>query len=316
MAWTSLALLVPATAPAGRMLGSATEELLRDHVHVLIGRALDRQDGRIRFAFEESLHGDMRSRAAILVTPATHNRVKIGSHYIVAFTDYRTDPFYREGLVLDPRAPRVVSLALVEDFVLEDRPETRRLVLGANDPTMAPRAQVSDALTLLASDDVFAQRFAALELYGREDLRLAASDQDRARWSKLLHAGATETQAQDFLYRAALRLPPDSDRAWIANGARDVLNLNELPVDFRSSLPALLTTALDALAKTGNTTDTAQLAPLLRADHPGIAKAALSAMDALDRPTTLTLANQLLLTGANGSELRRALQAYVTRWQE
>lgn len=304
-------------ADAGRMLGSATDEVVRAHIHILAGHAKGRvSDHRIRFVFQSALHGTLRSEANVLVSEATRDRVQAGQPYIVAFTDYRNNPLLREGLEPDPQAPRVVSVALVGDFVLDDRPETRLLIAGAREPTLPATDQLAAALDLLASNDPFSQRFAAMELYGREGLRAVLDDPLRQRWSLLLRAGAIDTQAQDFLFRAALRLPKRHDRAWIAEGARDVLDLTKLHVDFDSTRPALFATALNALAQTGKPTDTRRLAPLLRANHPGIAKAALAAMDVLDRDATLVLANQLLLAGPRSSELERALQAYVTRWEE
>ncbi len=317
LAAAALALALSSThsAEASRQLGAASDEILTTYAQVVVGRALEKlEDGRVRFSIVERFHGKETANADVLVNEDTYARVEVDQQYLVAYSRFRKNPLLRDVVEPDPRGAVAVSTTLVGEFVLADRPATRRLLAGAAKGKGSKRAQARAAITLLAGDDLAATRFAAMELYGRETLRSTVATRMSDDFAVWLRAGAVDPQAQEFLFRAARR--SKGERSWLASGARDVLDALELPLDPVSPLPSLALTAMEALADTGTADDAVILERFVAARNPGVAKMAIRSMDRIDRAHTLVRANAWINDSSLLEETRRSLHAYISKHEE
>lgn len=312
--------LFASPAVAGKQLGAVTGEIFTDHGQVVACEVLDKLDeNRIRIRIGSRFHGDESAATVeVLVGDATWAAIEEGGRYLIAYSSVRKNPRLRAVVERDPRGAVVIKTTLVGDFVLADRPASRRLVAGAAGKG-SKRAQAKAALELIAGDDVAATRFAAMELYGREDLRNAVATRMTEAWAATLVSGAVDAEAQDFLFRAGRRI--EGHRPWLAEGARDVLGGLDMPLDPISPLPSLAVTVMDALSETGTAEDAGLIERFVASRNPGVAKAALRSMDRLDRAYTLARANRWLRVGRLGEqplleEVMSTLRGYVTRHEE
>ena len=74
-------------------------------------------------------------------------------------------------------------------------------------------------------------------------------------------------------------------------------------------------TAARGLQQTGNADDIALLTPLLYSNNPGVAKAALAAINHFDHEAAVALTQQALTRGWVHSETRRAMTVFLQRGQ-
>lgn len=302
---------------AAKPLGTTSSEVIKGHITIAVGKAIEKEaDHRVRFAFSDSLYGTAPEHESLSMQPETHAWIQRGHAYLVAYSPLRKNQLLRKGLEPHPNGPTIIATTLAGDFVLEDSPAVRQLILGPLGKGAAIAEQAEATFAALECDDTGAVRFATMELYGRQDLRDAVDDAMMKRWAALLHADGVDPIAQEFLYRAALRLPATTQRDWIAEAGRDLLSNLELPLDPGSPLPQLSIITMDAIAKTGTKEDVSQITSFLEARHPGIAKGALAAMDQLDPAGTIERARTWLAKDDLLDETRRVLRAYLDRHEE
>ena len=76
-------------------------------------------------------------------------------------------------------------------------------------------------------------------------------------------------------------------------------------------MPGLVRTALTGLAQAGNRNDVRRVSAHLKSNAPGVAKAALAALDTLDREAAVAAVNSALENDAMHRETKRAFEAYL-----
>ena len=154
-------------------------------------------------------------------------------------------------------------------------------------------------------------RFVAAELLLRPELQEIVAPQDVEVLRKRLRTLAPDPLSRDLLLRAASTVAEREGGAWLAEECRHVLASYGTELDLGSPVPALLVTAAKALGKTGSAKDLKLLEGHFYSNNPGVAKAALTAMDGFDPAATAKAVKKALEKGGLHTESRRAMERYL-----
>lgn len=230
-----------------------------------------------------------------------------GETYVVGYTAYRQIPLLRGGLELDPDGPRVLELPGVGPAWFADTPQIRLLVTS---PEAEKRALLDAIFGLMAGSEPGGRRFAVLELALRPGLHGAVTAADLGVVQRELRS-AEDPMAREFLLQAARDLAGRFGGAWLAEICRAILAEAGTEYDLTSYVPQLVLTAVQTLEEFGGEEDVPRLAPLLHANNPGVAKAALGALDALAPAAALARALAACRAGDLHPETRRALGRFL-----
>lgn len=312
LAW-SLAAAVAASDVGAVRLGPPSEALVKEPHLVAAVEALEVLDGG-RVAFK---------RRAVLLGDGIPERIEVrfleevpavapGERYVLGYQTLRRVAHSRTLYEVDPAGPSVVRLPVLGDALFEDTPEVRRIILSAAGEEKATARELLDAVVRqLEHPQVFSLRFVATELLFRPQLQDLVGPREVRVIRERLGALESDPLSRDLLLQAASTFPRVEGGGWLAEESRRVLSSYATELDLSSGVPSLLVTAAKALAKTGTAADLPLLENHLFSNNPGVAKASLKAMDALDRAAAVVAAKKALGQDGLHAESRRALEAYL-----
>ncbi|RMH21727.1 MAG: hypothetical protein D6696_05145 [Acidobacteria bacterium] len=275
-------------------------------------------DGRAAFVRRQLLLGDraeeeMPPELVVRMGPEALAAIEIGRTYVLGYTRLRPAARQRRVYEEDPLGPSVVALPGVGDALLDDTPAIRRLVTT---PAEGDRRTLEAVLDQLARPGALSQRFAAAELLLRRELQELVTAADVKRLQAVLAAPELDPMAHDVLLRAAEPLAARFGGEWLAEDCRRVLKAHGTELDLHSFVPSLVLTAARILGKVGNRDDVPLLARHLLSNNPGVAKAALPSMAALDPVATGERVRELVARDDLLAETRRVLERYLNQRAE
>ncbi len=310
-----LGLLLSGPAGAARPLGPPIEELLADPELIRIASvtALEKTDSQtIRFAVRKRVSGEAPDEVLLRTDAATAATVVVGSRYVVAWSHLRKNRRFREGYETDPDGPAIAKVRGPGTVALfEQTPEISYLfspgVVG--DPAQAER-QLDALLEQMGRADPRSRSLVASQLLLRPDLSAKMDQRRAAKLESLLALDELIPQHRDLLLQTALRMDAELQGRWLAETFRKVIIQYGTQYDLSSFVPALVLTAARGLQQTGDAGDVELLSTLLYSNNPGVAKAALAAMDSLDRGAAAAKVEQALRRDWIHTETRRALNRY------
>jgi hypothetical protein len=313
-------LILAATPPAdaAKRLGPPIEELQKnpERNRIVVAEAREKPEpGKILFAVSGRLSGNSTDEVLLRTDEATFSSVETGGSYILAWTDQRKNPRPTGGWEADPEGPRTLqTVGLGTTAVFEDTPELRLLF---NPATMADTdsagKQLDALLAQLQREDPRSRGLVITELYLRKDLTAMMVPAQVAVVQQVLREVGLEPQLRDLLLRTTLQLAPKLTAPWLAEELRHIIIRYGTQYDLTSFVPSLVRTAARGLQQVGEPEDIGLLDILLYSNNPGVAKAALAAMDHFDPGAAGYKAQQALERGWIHGETRLALQRYLAQ---
>jgi len=316
----ALGILMLAASPptlAAKRLGPPIEELQSapKRVRIVVAEAREKPEaGKILFAVTGEISGKSPDELLLRTDEQTFIDVKTGQSYVVVWTDKRRGSSPGKRWETDPDGPATLQTTAVgATTVFEDTPELRFLFAPATmaDDTTAGR-QLDALLTQMQREDPRSRGLVITELLLRDDLTALMGPEQITIVKNVLETADLEPLHRDYLLRSALRLPSEVTAPWLAEQFRKVIILNGTQYDLASFVPALVRTAARGLQQVGEPPDIALLGTLLYSNNPGVAKAALAAMDHFGPETAAGKARQALARGWIHGETRLALEHYLT----
>ena len=311
-----LMLAMMQSAIAARRLGPPVEELQTDpnHTRIVIAVAREKaESNRILFSISNRLSGEAPEEVLLQTNEETFAGVVAGRSYVVAWTYLRRNRGVPGGWEEDPDGPSIVQvMGLGSTALFEDTPQIRLLFSPAAYAGPEGAEQQLDALLAQMQREDFRSRGLVItELYLRPDLTEIMNPSQGELLKIVLQTQALDPQHQDFLLRSALRLPQDLTSPWLGEAFRKIIIQHGTQYDLSSYVPGLVRIAARGLSQTGGRADIELLSILLYANNPGVAKAALAAMDHLDAGVTVVKVQQAIERGWIHGESRRALTRYL-----
>lgn len=311
-----LTLAVTQSAPAAKKLGPPIDELLSapQLTRIALAVALESDDpDRAKFRVTKEISGDSPGELLLRADEGTLSGVVPGENYIVAWTDQRKVRLLREGYELDPDGPSIVTVSgLMSQGLFRDSSELRYLFTALKDPETVDRNKEIDALLAqVRKEDPASRDLAVGQLMLDAELGEQMSASQASTLREVLASDQLLVQHRDYLLQVAQRIQGDQTREWLAEEFRKSIIWHGTQYDLSSFVPALMVTSARGLQEYGEKADVALLGPLLYSNNPGVAKAALGAMDQLDAEQASVRVNKALERGWLSDTSRRALQRYL-----
>jgi hypothetical protein len=166
-------------------------------------------------------------------------------------------------------------------------------------------------LEQLQRNDLRSRGLVITQLLLREDLTEQMTPVQANIIRDVLQNQTMDPQHRDFLLRTTLRLPGDLTQPWLAEEFRRIIILHGSQYDLSSFVPGLVRTAARGLQQTGAAADIDLLDMLLYSNNPGVSKAALAAMDHIDRASAIERAERAMDRKWIHSETAYAIQRYL-----
>lgn len=274
------------------------------------------EDGKILFRRVELLHGEMPETVLARIDPLTAGGLARSRRYIVAYTEVRRNPLDRETREIDPAGPRVVELPAVGTAVIEDSPEMRMLFDAAKRrPTDLGRGYLEPLLALLEHRDARTRRFVIAELYLRPELFGHLKHDDVPAIGDAIASSANDPESRAFLLEASLSFPPSLRGPWLGDAARTIVGAASIELDLGSTYPLLVRNALQVLSSMGTLADAPEISRQFASNSPGVAKAALAALEFIDPDAAAGRARELLEQGGLQQSTREAMQRFLQRYE-
>lgn len=290
-------------------LGPPSATLAQPDVKVLVVTVADKHSpNRALFRVSKILKGEAEPEVLLRMDPASLAQLEPGRPYLIGYSELRTNPLFRKGAEKDPEGPHLVELAGVGDAWFEDSPAMRTVALGAE---ASGRPVLEALLDVLEAEDSRQQRFAVFELYGRTELLRTISKSDLKRVLGVLERSGLDPLSRNFLLQAMRFSPVELGRGWLAAQCRQVLDGAALELNPLSNVPDLVRNSALLLGEVGTAGDVGRLARHLQSNDSGVGKAALTAMDRLDREEARRLASTMLESGQLKDEVRMQLRRYL-----
>ncbi len=311
-------LLATSVAFAAKPLPAPTDVMLRGHnqlalVQVQAKPAAD----KLRVTALEQLHGETPAELEVRGDAQVFANLKIGQKVILSYSTLRKNPLLRDVREIDPEGAKATTLVLLRSVVLGDSPDLRILLErpgkeakeGAHQELA--RRHLKALLRELNHPTAANRRLAVAEFFTRSDLRELIESRHHRQLAQALDNQDLALDAKDFLLRGVLLLPVAKRGSWLAKASRRIIDTTEPQLDLTTSAPALAQAAAWALRDGGKRRDAQRLDKLLYSNNPGVAKAALEAMDQLDPERALEGVQRALKSDDLQAEARRVLGIYA-----
>jgi len=308
--WVGVLFAATAAAEAARLQPPSVSLTGQENI-VVVATAVERtEDQRILFKRRQTLHGESAKKIQVRMDEQTLTEVELGRTYILGYTLLQRLPqFYAP----DPQGARLVMVPAVGEALLEDTPELRWLLRARGRPQEPEGRDVLEViLAQIQSPDVPSRHFVLAELVLRPDLLNSLKEQDLEILRTTLESDQLDPLSNDYLLRALRPLGGRQDTTWLADGCRTVLESNPAELDLASFAPALVKVAAEILGDWGQPEDIPLLSRHLYSNNPGVGKAALKAMVALDPVQTRAQAEKALELGDLQPDVRQAVQQFLS----
>jgi hypothetical protein len=316
LAWGLLQALAIPAAQAARTLGPPSKLLGADRNFVTVAVAVEEvAPGRFLFKKREDLVGAAPAEFEVRLVGVPAGEVKAGAQVVIGHSSYLRHARFPALKRDDPEGEKVIDLPGVGPALFEDSPQVRVLVVA---PRMGSRTVLDAILRQLARPDRQARRLAVFELYFRPELRPVFTLPDAEMVQTALADPALEPLSRDFLLRAAARLPDPVRGHWVPVAARAALadppaGPAGADLDLGSPVPALASTALGILQRSGGPGDTLLAARFLSSNSTGVVQAALDALSRLAPQEAIPRAEDALMHAGLTPEVRTLLEGFVQR---
>ena len=310
-----MSLSVPLTSQAARPLGPPIEEFFNDRNRVASGVVVEKlKTNAIEFRVDDYLHQSDDELVTLRVDADVFAEMEVGNSYVFVFSRMSKNRLFRDQWEVDVKGPSLVKARGLGTSAIYRHNATTFALLTPPDLRDELSADAETAMLLeLAEDkaDVRARELAIFELYLRPDLLTAMSGDNAQRYAAI--AGAADTRLKNYLLEGATHFPEEYRAVWLEREWREAVESYGTELDLNSYVPLLIINALSGLRREGLVVDVDTIGKHLYSNAPGVAKAALAYLDAIDRQQALARVQQVLASEDMHSSTRRAFTAYVNQ---
>lgn len=311
------ALFLPSVASAAKRLTPPTRSMIYKYnkVAVVVAKSSP-EDGKVLFKRKKGIFGEMPKTVVARLDPEVIEALDWGSRYVFAYTDIRRNPLDRETPEIDPEGPKVIELALVGSAILEDSRLIRRMLETSRTPEVdLGREFLEDVMVLMQDPDPRAQRFAIAEFYLRAELHQNLRPEDVDVFRSKITSPDQLPEARAILIESFLKLPAPLRGAWLAEAAREIVADADTELDLVTTWPLLVRMSLEVLEKDGGAADAPIVARHFASNNPGVAKAALATLVALEPDLAARRAREVLGRADLHQSTQQAMERYLESYR-
>ncbi|MBI2382038.1 MAG: hypothetical protein HYV16_14890 [Gammaproteobacteria bacterium] len=266
---------------------------------------------RIRFKASQVLLGAPFQSESIKLDPVALDGIKPGESYLVVFSQFRRNPVLRGVSEVNPEGAVARGFPEVKSAVFRQGPAIQTLFVQEIAKEADPGKRLQATLAALATDDETARILAAEELLLRPALLGSLDEPQFARLQTLAGEKSHSFLVRDLLWQACLQLPEARRGAWLAELGREFIATQGHRYDLASRQPSTMISAIKFLGAHVQAADRERLRQLVYSNAPGVAKAALAALDQLDREATRQWLAGLPADADIHKETRSAMASYL-----
>ena len=224
-------------------------------------------------------------------------QLSTGGSYVIAYTNYTSNPMLSESVVVDPNGPKVLMDPGMEPAIFKDSASIREMLAHApSEREVESRAYLARALAGLANSDPQIQSYFSAELAYRAELPDKLNASDVLLIKQLLDNPDAHPSARAQLLELAANSSAHFDDKWLANYATQLLgSLSISGHTVAGDLSAALAqSAFAAVEKRKLVIALPKLARWIASDAPGLAEFALLAIRSQEPLQEETLVTQTL----------------------
>jgi len=243
--------------------------------------------------------------------------VEVGKEYVLVFSRFRKNRLVRDEWEVNPEGPALIEArGLGTPAIYANNAAILTLLTPPdNRDELSKDTETSMLLSLAENDgDGRAKELAIFELYLRNDLQGAISGNNAERYAALTMSAVP--RLKNFLLQGARTFPEKYRTPWLGQEYRKVVAAYGTELDLNSDVPLLVKNSLSGLGKEGTVDDLEMIGTHLYSNAPGVARAALQALDAIDPRKALTLAQQAVQSDQIHVVTRRELTSFIEQYAD
>lgn len=302
----------PLIGEAARPLGPPIAEFFNDRNRIATAVATAKSsDSKVVMQIVDYLYLEDDDEIALAVDANVLADVEVGAEYVFVFSRLRKNRLLRDEWEVNPDGPAPVKArGLDTPAIYASNVPIATLLTPHRRDALSADAETSMLLSV-ADDDgsLRAYELAIFELYLRTDLQIAISADNARRYAAV--TSDADARLKNFLLEGAKNFPEKRRSPWLEREFRSVIVAHGSALDLNSDIPLLVKNSLLGLRDGGTVNDFDMIATHLYSNAPGVARAALAAMNDIDPQQALALAQKALETNDIHSVTRRELTRYV-----
>lgn len=310
-----LSMSIPMISHAARPLGPPIKEFFNERNRVAIGELIGKQQGnKIEMRISSYLYQNDEELVTLSVDEEVFSDVVVGNKYVFVFSRMSKNRLLRDEWEVNPKGPSLASVrGLGTPTIYKDNSTITALVtLPEQREPFSPDKETGLLLKLAEDEsDSRARELGIFELYLRPDLQTVISEKNGARFAAL--TAAADPRLKTFLLRGAARFPDERRTPWLEQEWRTASATYGTQLDLNSYVPLLLKISLEGLRETAGSDDVEMIGKHLYSNAPGVAKAALQALDAADPQQALARVQEAVQMEKMHMSTRQAFIAYIKR---
>jgi len=302
----------PLTGEAARPLGPPIAEFFNDRNRIVTAVAtVKSSDNKIVMRIVDYLYLEDDNQTTIVVDVNVFADVEIGTEYVIVFSRLRKNRLLRDEWEVNPDGPTLVKTrGLDTPAIYTSNAAIATLLTPHRRDALSADAETSMLLSIADDDGDFrARELAIFELYLRPDLQNAMSADNARRYAAV--TSDADARLKNFLLEGAKNFPEKRRSPWLEREFRGVIAAHGNVLDLNSDIPLLVKNSLLGLRDGGTEQDLDMIARHLYSNAPGVARAALAAMNDIDPRQAFALAQKALETDDIHEVTRRELTRYV-----
>ncbi len=304
---------MPLVGQAARPLGPPIAEFFKGDNRVARGVVVEKPaDNKITIRVSDYLYQSDDGVLILSVDTDVFAEVKVGTEYVFVFSRLRKNRLLRDEWEVNPDGPALVKARGLDTPAIYTNNVAIAALLEPTDgrDELSVDAETSMLLRLAEnSGDGRARELAVFELYLRHDLQSAISGNNAERYATITRS--VDPRLKNFLLEGARRFPEERRAFWLRLQYREVVTAHGTELELNSHIPLLIKNSLSGLREEGTVDDLEMIGKHLYSNAPGVAKAALSALDAIDPQQALARAQQAVQANKIHLVTRRALTTYI-----
>ncbi len=301
------------TGEAARPLGSPFAEFFKNENKVARGVVVEKLTGnKIAIRVDDYLYQGDDEDMTLKVDTNVFADVIVGTEYVFVFSRLRKNRLVRDEWEVNPDGPGLVQARGLGTpaIYINNAAILALLTSPIRRGELSADAETTLLLRLAESKgDERARELAIFELYLRDDLQGTISGDNADRYATI--AVSAEPRLKNFLLQGAGNFPEERRTPWLPNEFRKAVAAHGTELELNSDIPLLIKNSLLGLREEGAVDDLDIIGKHLYSNAPGVAEAALSALDAIDSREALARAQQAVQSDEIHLVTRRNLITYI-----
>ena len=304
---------IPLTGEAARPLGPPIAEFFKDNNRVACGVVVGKLIGsKIEIRVGDYLYQTDDENMTLNVDTNVFADVIVGTEYVFVFSRLRKNRLVRDEWEVNPEGPGLIQARGLGTPAIYTNNAAILALLTPPDRRGELSADAETNLLLRLAEnkgDERARELAIFELYLRDDLQGAISGDNAKRYAAI--AMSADPRLKNFLLQGAGNFPEERRTPWLRSEFRKEVAAYGTELELNSDIPLLIKNSLLGLREEGTADDLEIIGKHLYSNAPGVAEAALKALDAIDPLQALARAEQAVQTEKIHLVTRRALTTYI-----